>query len=777
MRSSMCKLVLLLALSACASGPALAKDPLLEKFLAESMSQYSGSIQVEGLDPDFEDVLYVWAKAGAKRPALDEKAAAKYHLPPALASRLVGLTLEVGANESEMTPALAANFLALARDFPDNDIAFAEAANAIRGGPFGDCELRSFDPLLALRTDQDAARLLIFDTVWCLGLLTERTSLHPGESAPYYDLAERTDELSEDWLELAVLRIADERARTDPALSEARRTDLRRRRIVAELEEGRFAEAVSLLPRAPQSQPLLLQSLERPTRIAVVGAFAFTGDAASARAWRATVAAAPSVPAGKEHNYDRYEAAAQEWTLGLVDIALAPLPRDDFLFFSQWFKYESNMGANARLWRELLARLALAQGYTGFQSGSSDWLHARLHEEAVKSCVRCAPELLAMIETVAAGDVKSAPRAPGASLPPALLAQMDRVMALPRPAWREQAVPAAQRSQRAPKPDSKESDLTAMLDRAPRREEPRQAWAARLPKGVLVRFEQQGHRLVAVTASQTLDPTGELSSGGYWLSVSEDGGEHFAPPLYTGLRMYEPYVVLTESKLPMLDGDRIRLEVAVRKLDDEHVTLPPVSLGFLEQRDDVYLEASLDEIARDSDEDGLSDLAEWAMLLAPDLADTDGDGIADGRDPLPHVAGNTRMRGADAMAFALNTMMGKSLGALVTTDATGEPGLTSVGGPDTDLYHADSTQFMAAPPAYFAGLSLKSRLIVLDDSLLERLSKARGISYAMGMENFEVSHDGNSAVLKWSTGWAGGAMLLTRKGDSWEVEQLASWIT
>ena len=31
--------------------------------------------------------------------------------------------------------------------------------------------------------------------------------------------------------------------------------------------------------------------------------------------------------------------------------------------------------------------------------------------------------------------------------------------------------------------------------------------------------------------------------------------------------------------------------------------------------------------------------------------------------------------------------------------------------------------------------------------------------------------------MRWSTGWAGGTLLLTRKGDTWVSEAIASWIT
>ena len=46
---------------------------------------------------------------------------------------------------------------------------------------------------------------------------------------------------------------------------------------------------------------------------------------------------------------------------------------------------------------------------------------------------------------------------------------------------------------------------------------------------------------------------------------------------------------------------------------------------------------SMADIQRDTDQDGLGDAIETSLLLKPDSADTDGDGICDGLDPLPNL--------------------------------------------------------------------------------------------------------------------------------------------
>src|SRR5213075_549472 len=138
-----------------------------------------------------------------------------------------------------------------------------EAARTIDHGSFGNCESTDFDALLATRADRDAAVLLIYDTVWCLSLLTERTIIHHGETASYLDLAKRSENLSDQpWLQLAVLRVADRKVGADAAVTEADRVEVRKRLIRSELDENRLSEAIALLPDLPAARPQLLQALD-----------------------------------------------------------------------------------------------------------------------------------------------------------------------------------------------------------------------------------------------------------------------------------------------------------------------------------------------------------------------------------------------------------------------------------------------------------------------------------------------------------------------------------
>lgn len=764
----------------------------IKAFLAHTDVKYGSDADARTL----EGRLYAWAKSGASVAALQTRAAKQFELPRELADRLVLLTLQRGAgkDQDKNDSALIDRYIALAHAYPQSQLAMIEAGRTINA-PFDDCDVAAYERLLQGRPHADADRITLFNQFSCFPLLTERTANHPRTTEPYLTLATDGGSSGNALLDLAILRLADEKARNDPGVSVHDRFDIRVRRVAEELGQGRLEDAVALLPSSPSGMDRTYHDLLGPeTRRAIAAAYLALGQVAQAQAWRDDLSAdSASTSAGSMSKSARANAvldgaaeAMAGYQIRLLDRLLHPSADDAFDLLVERHRL-STAGEDAYwrgLWTRLYDRFAIEHGYPGFaqeveRPATADKL-AETRADALRRCYRCAQDLLEMVGRVANEPMQlpgAAPQAGDVSrLPAPMLKTMEAMMVAARPGWAEHSLPDAMRT---PHPKAKPRSMEDMLVAPTAAHAVAPAWARRLPGGELVRYEQQGRRVVALTVSQSLDPTGEISAGGYWISLSDDGGEHFQAPLYTGLRMFEPYVVAARSKLPMLAGDHLQLEVAVRQLDDEHVMLPPISLPMKAQRNDLYLDIPLADLARDTDGDGLTDIAEWAMLLDPKNADTDGDGMPDGRDPLPQVAAS---HGADLHASALVAVLAnlfdKSLGAIVTTSATGaEPAQAHAITGSTDNYNSARAIFIQAPAAYFSGVAMRGRMIVLNTQQAAALEKARGRFFVMSMPVFEVSHDGKQALVVWSSGWSGGTYLLTKQGDQWKVEPLQSWIT
>lgn len=290
-----------------------------------------------------------------------------------------------------------------------------------------------------------------------------------------------------------------------------------------------------------------------------------------------------------------------------------------------------------------------------------------------------------------------------------------------------------------------------------------------------LRWEKQGARIVVLAASQRLDPTGEVSPGGFWLLVSMKNGPW--REVYLGFSDHRPFTPRRTSKVPLLDAkDVVRVEVDEAPLDDESITFPPIGLRADTKRSGVVLQSTLAELTKDSDGDGLSDLVEGRLLLNPNAKDTDGDGVSDALDATPRL--DDRLPPtvtAEALnAFFESTSSRDQPPALVVTpNATDIAG--AVGRPRS--VELDDVQWLVGTPGSFAGLTPLTRVITVSPAELEASRRLFGLWFPMDLQVY-ASTDGRHALIIWSERWRGGSARLDKDEKGvWQVTLLSSWIT
>jgi len=120
---------------------------------------------------------------------------------------------------------------------------------------------------------------------------------------------------------------------------------------------------------------------------------------------------------------------------------------------------------------------------------------------------------------------------------------------------------------------------------------------------------------------------------GYWIALSDNNGkswEHY----YTGLTENCHYFFKRNSVIPLWkDSGTIQIEsVVVRQISE---VAHPIPAEFETIQDSIAIMMDLSAIIKDSDSDGLTDIAENKMMLDPYNNDTDGDGIIDSVDKNP----------------------------------------------------------------------------------------------------------------------------------------------
>jgi hypothetical protein len=299
-----------------------------------------------------------------------------------------------------------------------------------------------------------------------------------------------------------------------------------------------------------------------------------------------------------------------------------------------------------------------------------------------------------------------------------------------------------------------------------------------------VRVERTGAAVVAIGLSQDYDPGGEVSGGGYWIVRSEDGGNTWGRKVYAGLRPMQPYVVRSFSHLPLGTGDRLRIEVDIRELNTERITFPPIDRAFKREQTRLFLEVAWADLERDTDGDGLTDLAEERLMTDPAAVDSDGDGLPDGSDPLPHIAATrTSSARATALVAVLRTAGDESAQGIFPADPGGQgpasPSLEQTmasmlsGAPRLT---SEATMFVQGDPGDFAAVSPGRRTIVLTAEEAARARERFGPHYP-GELRLYVDHAGTRALAIWDERWRGMTVRLKNQRGTWVPTVLGSWIT
>jgi hypothetical protein len=248
------------------------------------------------------------------------------------------------------------------------------------------------------------------------------------------------------------------------------------------------------------------------------------------------------------------------------------------------------------------------------------------------------------------------------------------------------------------------------------------------------------------------------------------------------MQQHYPYVVTAGSRLPLLDGARLRLEVQVREIDPSTVTFPPVSLGLKRSADGLYLEFDLATLAADRDGDGLTDIEERRLGLDFTNPDTDGDGAADGRDPLPLVPYRAVGARDDELARTIVSEVFRVRLAPIVVKVGGAPTIEEMMVGDRSGAAAAKrtrTRFLVGEPSMFAGVATPYRLIVYSQKDMAALNRNGAPFYATRVTYVFSSLDRTRHFVEWSASWTGGAFLVTcgPSPGACSVTEVSSWIT
>ncbi len=447
----------------------------------------------------------------------------------------------------------------------------------------------------------------------------------------------------------------------------------------------------------------------------------------------------------------------------LLDLVLVHAQDDPYDFFE--LNYASNAGGNkpgteSRLWALVLCKYTedgpntgLCRDVTRMSDGQVRWNTSLDHTYSPSPLDEMNP-VIAIVQPDAVGIFEVYKSRIDAALPP--IEKQPVQKDVPPPSrFKEFPIPA--------------HDLGAAPENAA-------AWEkslAPLPSGFYrVRAERQGNRVAMISISSAYDPG--ISLGGYWLFLSNDGGKTWQRPLYTGIVEANPYRVLDRSNLPMIDGDALDVAVDTEKPDPNSVMIGMGSVrGTLPDRTGIYLRIPISELKRDSDHDGITDIAEEHLLLDPDNPDTDGDGIPDGSDPLPNVArAKEAVPDAAVTALVLNTLFGIYKGVVVRPMDTS---VTAISRPETASI--DQPLFLSGDGETYGSVTTSGVILVYNGQGITRMNRLTPGFETAGVNHVIFNRAHTRGYVFYGLGAGQGCYRVYRDGDKWKIVLLFGWIS
>jgi hypothetical protein len=154
----------------------------------------------------------------------------------------------------------------------------------------------------------------------------------------------------------------------------------------------------------------------------------------------------------------------------------------------------------------------------------------------------------------------------------------------------------------------------------------------KIDKRFILKYEKKGQ----IEAFVYEEPIYGSSLPGLWVAYSTNAGSSWEY-YYTGLFQKKPLFVKWYSNIPLINenGD-LQMEAC---LFMQGSTIGPWGMEHFKLADDgLLLTFDLKTLRRDSDSDGLTDIAEAKFHTDPNNPDTDGDGILDNLDLNPRFS-------------------------------------------------------------------------------------------------------------------------------------------
>ena len=289
----------------------------------------------------------------------------------------------------------------------------------------------------------------------------------------------------------------------------------------------------------------------------------------------------------------------------------------------------------------------------------------------------------------------------------------------------------------------------------------------------------------AVFISRAVDPGGEVSAGGYWLTRTENNGAIWGEEYYLGLQPNFPYVVVSDSDVPLFIDGHVQIEVEVQEIDRSSITFPPIGMRLTRTESGLFLDFAWTDLIRDQDEDGLTDIFEHRIGLDYTVSDHDRDGLRDSFDPLPTARYDPDSEDrTDFYTVMLEPVIGADAGAILVPPRQDDgtafdlEQMMRMASPENRPTTIPQMLMISGDPEAFADLRWTSvPFIIQSREVFNALNAEYGPTYPVSFPVIQANGSETAWFVEWSASWVGGAFIIRLVDGQYQLTVTSSWIT
>ena len=294
-------------------------------------------------------------------------------------------------------------------------------------------------------------------------------------------------------------------------------------------------------------------------------------------------------------------------------------------------------------------------------------------------------------------------------------------------------------------------------------------YVGKIDKAKILKYEKKDS-IVAFIYKYSAFENIFFGESGIWIGYSENNGKDWSY-YYTGIVEKQPVFLKWYSKRPLIK-EKGKLEIDACLLQQLSPFSHPVSTHSYEcVKDGIYIVFDINTLAKDSDNDGLTDIVEEKLYTDKNNRDTDGDGILDNIDtnPRKYYPRTEKTKIYEALLNeAINWKNKRWIGELLlkednyyVTDST-----------ETVLIITDNEDLMGIQPKNYRVIFMTtdeySKITKVYDTELNEMS----ISPLFKVDNRKNTYRMSDNFNTW-----GSSYLIKKKKRSWTIQLLSYWIS